>query len=175
MKPPEFEDRLTIEGTAITIRTMHPEDREIEADFVRNLSRQSRYYRFHGVLRELTTPMLDHFTRPDYPREMALIATIDEGGTERQIGVVRYAPTRDDGQAEIAIVVADAWQGKGLGSRMLRDLCILAREAGYTRLQANILAENERMLGLAREFGFTRIETRGGDTALELGKAFASD
>ena len=64
------------DGRTITIRAIRPEDSEMEQDFVRSLSDESKYYRFMDTLRELTPPMLVRFTQIDYDREMALIATI---------------------------------------------------------------------------------------------------
>ena len=101
---------------------MRPEDRKIEEQFVRRLTPASKYYRFHAALRELTEYMLDHFTNVNYPDEMALIATIREGDAEQEIGVARYVRTREPDTAEIAVVVSDEWQGKGIGGKLLKDL-----------------------------------------------------
>jgi acetyltransferase len=171
MGPPDYRNTLDIAGTLVTIRTMQPSDRSIEQQFVRELSPLSRYYRFHSALRELTPYMLERFTHVNYPDEMALIATIPEGDGEREIGVARYARYPDAERAEIAVVVADAWQGKGIGSRLLLDLRNIARDAGIRQLEASILLENKRMLDLARTLGFSIRPVRSGDgPTLELGK-----
>jgi len=155
MKPPDVREEIDLDGRPVTLRTMWPEDREMEADFVRALSPQSRRYRFHSGLRELTPDLLRRLTEIDYPTHFALIATVADGGAERQIGVARWAPSTDDPEgAEIAIVVADAWQDRGLGTRLMERLCDLAAEAGIPRLHANVLAENRRMLELASHLGF---------------------
>lgn len=171
--PPEFRESFQVNGQPVTIRTMHPQDREIEDQFVRSLSKESRYYRFHGALRELTPYMLERFTHLDYPGEMALIATVPDGETEKQIGVVRYARTNVPDRAEVAIVVADAWQGMGIGSRMMTALREIAREAGFQELEVNILRENRRMLGLARHLGYLKGPDSTGSTSLELGKGIS--
>jgi acetyltransferase len=153
--PPDIRKSLELRDTAVTIRTLMPEDAAIEAAFVRNLSDRSRYFRFHAPLRELTPTMLSRLVNVSYPDSMALIATINVGGTEQQIGVARYARCEHDNAAEVAIAVADEWQGCGLGTRLLRELRNVAVAAGYTQLHMVVLAENKRMLQLARELGFS--------------------
>jgi acetyltransferase len=171
MRPPDYKDSLDIDGKLVTIRTMQPSDRDIEQQFIRELSSLSRYYRFHSALRELTPYMLDRFTNVNYPDEMALIATVYEGIEEREIGVARYARNPGADRAEIAVVVADAWQGKGIGSRLLVDLRNLARDAGIKHLEASILWENRRMQELAQALGFSIRAVKISDGhKLELGK-----
>lgn len=171
MIPPDFEDTLEVPGAVVTIRTMQPEDRDIEHRFVRELSEQSRYYRFHSALKELSPYMLERFTHVNYPDEMAIIATVTEGQGEMQIGVARYARKPGSHTAEIAVVVADAWQGRGVGTRLLVDLRQLAKEAGIRHVEASVLPENRRMLGLARELGFSVKALKPADySTIELGK-----
>lgn len=172
MKPPKFEDSLLVDGTRVAIRTMWPGDREIEQEFVRGLSPQTRYYRFHSAIRELSPAMLERFINVNYPDEMALIATIDDDGRERQIGVARYIKPEDSDVAEMAIVIADEWQGKGIGTRLLTDLRSCAIAAGIKRMRASVLSENRRMYELARKLGYD-VEPRHGDfRTVELGKEF---
>ncbi len=171
MVPPDYRDTLEIPGVTVTIRTMQPEDREIEQRFIRELSEQSRYYRFHSALKELSPYMLERFTHVNYPDEMAIIATVPEGGGEMQIGVARYARKPGSHTAEIAIVVADAWQERGVGTRLLVDLRRLAIDAGIRQVEASVLPDNRRMLGLARELGFSLKPLKPVDTStIELGK-----
>jgi len=155
MKPPETTQVFrTAGGTGVTIRPIRPEDRVIEHEFVRNLSPNSRYLRFLATIRELSPGDLDRFTSPDYPRERALIATIDDDGSEREIGVARYAETGPGDAAEFAIVVADEWQGQGIGRELLRLLFDEAKKAGYGQIEGVVLKENSGMLQLCRELGF---------------------
>jgi acetyltransferase len=171
MEPPDYKDSIDIAGTLVTIRTMRPSDRDIEQQFVRELSPSSRYYRFHSALKELSPYMLERFTRMNYPDEMALIATVSEENVEREIAVARYARSPGADRAEIAVVVADAWQGKGIASRLLVDLRSHARAAGINHLEASILWDNTRMLELARTLGFSIKPVKPGEgQTLELGK-----
>ena len=169
--PPDYSRSFDTGGTCVTIRTMRPSDSEIEDRFVRELSPVSRYYRFHGALKALTPPMLERFTHVNYPDEMALIATVPEGDAERQIAVARYARFPGTDRAEVAVVVADAWQGRGIGSRLLLDLRTLAHQAGIRHLQASVLPNNARMLRLAQALGFSILAAKPGEGAtVELGK-----
>lgn len=155
MIPPEYRDTLETAGATVAIRTMRPSDREREQQFVRELSEQSRYYRFHSALKELTPYMLERFTHVNYPDEMALIATVPNMEGEKEIGVARYARAPGSDTAEIAVVVADAWQGNGIGTRLLVGLRDLATEAGIRHIEASVLSENARMVDMAKELGFS--------------------
>jgi len=106
--------------------------------------------------------MLARFTQLDYDRELALVALHEE----RFIAVGRYAPNPDGETAEFALVVADAWQGKGLGRMLLERLCQYAKAAGYRALYGHILQANHAMLDLAQRLGFTQAHTDGGEVTL---------
>lgn len=142
------------DGTRIVIRPIRPEDRQIEKDFVRNLSDESRYFRFFNALRDLSETALTRFTQVDYDREMALIAVICENGRETEIGVARYAINPDGRSCEFAIVVADAWQRKGIGSKLVHSLMDAARSRGLETMEGWVLAGNSRMLALMDGLGF---------------------
>ena len=110
--------------------------------------------RFFSPVRELSATALKKFTHTDFPNEMALVATVEENGNEREIGVARYAPSTGRGQVEFAVVVADDWQGKGIATELLRHLFSIASEVGINSIEGLILRENKPMLRLARNFGF---------------------
>jgi acetyltransferase len=142
------------DGTALTIRPIRPEDARIEAEFVRNLSEESRYYRFMDTLRELSPQMLSHFTHVDYDRHMAFIAVTGEGARETEIAVARYIVSDDATSCEFAVVVADAWQRKGVGTLLMRTLIETARARGLRRMFGEVLAGNHKMLELMQRLGF---------------------
>ncbi|GMU47409.1 MAG: hypothetical protein AMXMBFR26_21910 [Porticoccaceae bacterium] len=153
MRPPDYREQITLAGTPITVRTLWPEDRAIEEAFVRGLSPTSRYLRFHSALPALTPEMAERFVHLDYPDQMALIACVPDGAGERQIAVARWARPKGDTAADLGIAVADAWQGKGLGTALLQRLLRIAERAGVEQLAADVLYENHRMRALARDFG----------------------
>ncbi len=142
------------DGTSITIRPIRPEDALIEREFVNGLSEQSRYFRFMYALQEITPAMLSRFTQIDYDREMALIATIEEEGAEKQIGVARYVTMLGEESCEFAIVISDDWQGRGLATRLLKTLIEIARDRRLRFMEGVVLRENRNMLSLAESIGF---------------------
>ena len=143
------------DGAVVMIRPIGPADFELEREFVGALSPMTGYHR----LMSTRTPSLEElrrFTAVDSEREVALIATTEVGGRERQVGVARYV--KDEvrpGEAEFAIVLADAWQRRGLGRALLAALIDEARRAHLRRLIGTALSENVGMLRLARRLGFS--------------------
>lgn len=168
----EFADQLTVDdGTIVTIRPIRPEDAEIEARFVRLLSPESRRLRFMHALKELTPSLLHRLTHPDPPREVALIAVVDDADGEREIAVARYARTEVPTRAEFAIVVADEWQGRGIATRLMKDLLRIADANGFEEIIGITLADNTRMLQFTRSLGFEHRTSREDASLIELRKA----
>lgn len=157
------------DGTEIVIRPIRPEDAEIEQRFVRELSPQAKYFRFMQSLRELTPEMLIRFTQIDYDREMALVAVLPRNGGEEEVGVTRYTMNPDGRSCEFAIVVADAWQQKGIGSRLLRSLMEAARARGFESMEGEILADNRPMLNLVTSLGFS-VRTSAEDPGIKFAR-----
>ncbi|WP_022947112.1 bifunctional acetate--CoA ligase family protein/GNAT family N-acetyltransferase [Methylohalobius crimeensis] len=142
------------DGTDITLRPIRPEDAEIEQAFVRGLSAQTKYFRFMQSIKELSHEELIRLTQLDYHRGLALIATVREAGAEVEIGVARYAMNPDGESCEFALVVGDAWQRRGIGSRLMQALMEAARAQGFRRMEGEVLASNQPMLELVRKLGF---------------------
>ena len=141
-------------GERVTIRPIRPEDAGIERDFVRALSPAARYFRFMSTLTELTPGMLARFTQVDFERDMALIAVVQEGAGERQIGVCRYVLDADGESCEFALVVLEEWQGRGLGTHLMTRHIEIAKERGLASMRGEILAANAGMLALVQDLGF---------------------
>jgi len=142
------------DGTTVEARPIRPEDAELEQRFVRNLSERSRYFRFMNSVRELTPAMLMRFTQIDYDREMAFVVVRSWGGEDEEIAVARYVTNPDGRTCEFAIVVADAWQQKGVGRRLLETLIAVARSRGLETMVGHVLATNDAMLSLCVRLGF---------------------
>lgn len=154
------------DGVTVTVRPIRPEDAEMEASFVRNLSESARHFRFMTGLKELTREMLLRFTQIDYDRELALVGLVERGGKETQIAVARYIQV-SPGSANVALVVADEWQGRGIGARLLEMLMEAARARGFVRLEGEVLGENTPMRSLLARLGFSfRRDPDGGDVLL---------
>lgn len=154
--PTHLETRWQLpDGIDLTIRPMRPEDAGIEQDFVRGLSEESKHFRFVGALQELTPAMLVRFTQLDYDREMALIAVLEDEGRETEVAVARYAINPDGSSCEFALVVADRWQRRGIGRKLMEVLMDVAREKGMKTMEGDVLADNRNMLDLVGTLGFS--------------------
>lgn len=142
-------------GTDMVIRPIRPEDAELEQAFVRNLSEQTKYFRFMQAIDELSPQLLARFTQIDYSREMALIAVLQVDGKETEIGVARYSINPDGRSCEFAIVVADEWQRQGIAHLLMQQLIETARSHGLQIMEGDVLANNYDMLTLVEKLGFT--------------------
>ena len=141
----------TIAGEAVTIRPIRITDAEMEADFVRRLSPQTKHYRFFGGIKELSPSEAAHACDVDGRHSMAFVATIRRDGRETEIGVSRYAPNSRSDVREIAVTVADEWQHKGLGTMLMKQLIQSAKSNGVKQLYSIELSDNEAMRALARD------------------------
>ncbi len=150
-------------GGEYTVRPIQPDDAQMLQDLMHHLSPESRYFRFVSSIAELPPSMLARFTLIDYDREMALVAihkqrTAGADGeiteTERIIGVSRYITNPDQSSCEFSLVVADDFNGKGLGSRLMQSIMDVARDKGLTEIDGLVLANNPGMLKLMRSLGF---------------------
>ncbi|MCX7169628.1 MAG: GNAT family N-acetyltransferase [Proteobacteria bacterium] len=143
------------DGQDVTIRPIRPEDANLEQEFVKGLSAESKYFRFMNTIRELSQGQLIRMTQIDYDREMAFVATIEQGDAELEVGVARYATNPDGESCEFAIVVADSWQGKGLARHLIGVLIDAARTHGKLKyMYGEFLAENRRMIKFVSDLGF---------------------
>jgi acetyltransferase len=142
------------DGSEVVIRPIRPDDANLEQDFVRGLSDDSRYNRFMGQLRELAPRKLQYLTEIDYDRHMALIATVQRDGREVEIGVARYVVTPGSDSCEFAIAVDDAWQGTGVAGLLMLELMAAARSSGLKTMVGFVLSSNHKMLKFCRQLGF---------------------
>jgi len=126
-------------GQGLTIRPLAAADRSALAKLPDRVSSNSAIARFHGAISSLSEPLLDHLLNLEAGQREAVVA-IDERGI---VGVARYArDSADSDTAEVAILVADEWQHRGVARRMLRLLVAQAIQAGITRFRADMLREN---------------------------------
>jgi acetyltransferase len=132
--------------------------------FVGTLSSDTGYRRLLSP-RTPTDDELRRWTDIDTSRECALVA-VTIGGDEPRIAAVARYVHEADGDADFAIVVHDAWQGRGVGRQLLTRLIAAARLDGVRRLTGITLAENRAMLSLARALGFRLSRSSGIETRL---------
>jgi acetyltransferase len=142
------------DGTPVTLRPIRAADAQIEQQFVRSLSDESRYFRFMDMLRELSPQMLKQMTEIDYHNQMALIAVTPSHRYDVQVAVGRYVAYPNGEDCEFAIAVSDGWQKKGIATALMRLLITAARERGLKRMIGEVLASNSKMLHFVRGLGF---------------------
>lgn len=143
------------DGSRVTIRPTLPQDVELQRDFFRTLSAESRYCRFMTRLTELPEAMAQRFAGIDYHSHLALLAEVFEDGRQTMIGEARYIVDPCDPTAgEFAIAVADVWQFHGLARVLLDRLERQAAASGIRRMVADTLLANRAMIGLAVHAGY---------------------
>ena len=129
-------------------------------------SAQSLQRRFFAPKKGFSEQEIAFFLNIDFDNHVALIAEIDEDGNPAIAGSGRYILVQP-GQAEIAFLVVDAYQGQGIGTILMRHLVVLARDAGLKELIAEVLPENTAMLKLFKKFGF-RPDSKGSPQVVHL-------
>jgi acetyltransferase len=155
------------DGTSVRLRALRPDDLDREMVFIAGLSEQTLYLRLHYSSREVSREDAARLLELDYRDRMAIGALVGDGADAALIGVSRYARIEDTDQAECAIVVTDAWHGRGIGTELMRSLAQAARANGIRTLVGSSLAENQRIQGWAKRFGFdVRMEPHSGGAML---------
>ena len=138
------------DGTSIEIRALRSDDRNDMLAAIGRTSAQSLQRRFFVPKRGLSDNEVSFFMNIDFDDHVALVAQVNENGRPVIVGGGRVQP----GQAELALVVVDDYQGKGIGKTLLRHLIAIAREAGLQQLTAEVLPENAAMLKVFNGFDF---------------------
>ncbi len=140
-------------GAQVTLRAAQVADRAALRTFVDNLSRESRYFRFMTGGR-VADEIIQGFVSHRSGRDVAVVVTTrGEDGAESIVANAEYVVSADN-IAELAVAVADDWQGQGLGRRLIRHLQQLARSSRLDGMRGDVLSENRRMLAIMRDCGF---------------------
>jgi acetyl coenzyme A synthetase (ADP forming)-like protein len=142
-------DVILRDGSTLRLHAPGGEDAEGLVEFFARLSARSRYLRFHGA-RSVDHDLVTTFLEPDWATTGALIGRHEA----RIVALASYARLRDPAIAEVAFAVADQFQGRGVGTRLLERLAERAAAVGVERFVAEVLAENTAMLGVFRDAGF---------------------
>ena len=151
--PRELERDITLkDGTSLRLRPIRSEDATRLIEFYDGLSRHSAYQRFFTIMKRLPPDWARMLTTVDYRRRLALVAERGQAGAPELVGVGRYEPTDDADTVEVAFVVQDGLQNRGLGTILLRHLLEAAEARGIRRFRAYVLADNARMLDLLTRF-----------------------
>ena len=143
------------DGSRVTVRPPLPQDAELQREFFRRLSAESRYSRFMTRLNELPETLVERFVSIDYRSHLALLAEVFEDGRETIIGEARYVvDARDPETCELAISVADDWQAHGIARSLLDRLERQAAASGIRYMVADTFITNRAMTQLAARAGY---------------------
>jgi RimJ/RimL family protein N-acetyltransferase len=155
---------LLKDGTEVTVCAIRPEDGPSILEAFSKLDSESIYRRFFSPKKELSPSELKQLTTVDFDRVVALVVTAKTPDGEAVIAGGRYAAESGDRPqfAELAFLTADTHQGRGIASLLLRHLVKLGRDAGLSRFEADVLAENESMMKVFRRSGLSMTQRREG-------------
>jgi acetyl coenzyme A synthetase (ADP forming)-like protein len=161
-------DVILRDGSTLRLRPPRGDDADALLRFFAGLSERSLYLRFHGttpVDMRLVEPLLE----PDWEERGALLGTFMGEDGEEVVGVANYVRLRDPAVAESAFAVADAYQRRGIGTRLLEQLAQRAAAVGVRRFLAEVMADNRDMLGVFEAVGFELMrELAGGEIEVEF-------
>jgi acyl-CoA synthetase (NDP forming)/RimJ/RimL family protein N-acetyltransferase len=155
-------DVVLADGATAHLRPVTPQDADRLVAFYQRVSDESKYFRFFAPYPRLTARDVERFTHVDHASRVALIVTVGDD----MVAIGRYDQV-DDEKAEVAFLVQDDYQGRGLGSILLEHLAAAARERGIRRFTAEVLPANRKMLTVFRDAGYT-VEQAFGDGVVTL-------
>lgn len=152
--PMALERDVTLKGdTRVHLRPIRPEDAPRLGALYDRLSRDTAYQRFFTVMKRLPPDWARILATVDYRRRLALVVEVETAAGLDLIAVGRYEPTAEPDTVEVAFVVQDGWQNKGVGTLLFQEVLRAATERGVRRFRAWVLADNRRMLDLIARFG----------------------
>jgi len=147
---------------SVTIRAVRPSDKGLIIEALRGLSAESIYFRLFAAKKEFTDADLKEITEVDFLNVVALVAVLEQNGSDRIVGEARYIRSGDAGtmqKAEVALLVVDAFHGLGIATLLLKHLIAIGREAGITHFEAEVLRSNQSMLAILARSGFPVVMT----------------
>jgi acyl-CoA synthetase (NDP forming)/RimJ/RimL family protein N-acetyltransferase len=157
-------DVLLRDGRTAHLRPIRPDDRDLLVDFYSRVSDESKYYRFFSPMPTLSPKEIDRFTEVDFHHRVVLI--VELGG--QMIALGQYDLV-EEGEAEVAFLVEDKHQGRGIGQLLLEHLAQAGRERGVERFMAEVLPDNQKMIHTFRDAGYRlHSEYEDGVMALEF-------
>ena len=160
------------DGETLMLRHIVPADADREQAFVRGLSPESRYLRFHGTINELSKKDLKGFTEPDSRNAVAMVVLRSGERGEEEIGVARYVIDPDGANCEFAIVVADTWQKRGIGTRLMNALIRHIQVSGVKQISGYVIKRNSAMRKFIKQMGFEETDVPDDPSTLLVTKYF---
>lgn len=157
--PEKYEKWVQVrDRSKVFLRPIKPTDVSLWVELYNSLSSMSKYYRFFSSHREPSQKMIKQYIEIDYVNNFAIVAIAEENGRERMVGVARYILDPPPDEAELAIVIADDWQNRGLGTKMLLHIVEIMIKRKIKKIHGDIFLENRKMLQLIHESGFDQIK-----------------
>jgi len=154
--PKKYEKLLRLrDGRTVLLRLIKPEDEPLWLEMFQNFSEESVRYRFFHIIKDTPHEMRARYCDIDYDREIGIVAELEEEGRRQILGVVRLIIESDGKKGEIAFIVADPWQGLGLGSKMVDHMIEICKDKGLETIYALMLPDNYRAIRLLKKRGFT--------------------
>lgn len=154
-------------GLEILIRPMRTDDGPLLRSLFEVLSPRSIYFRFFAPLKTLSDEMIERLTRIDHDQDIVLVAAQKTAEGERILGVFRLMGQSGQTGGELAIIVGDPWQGKGVAAKLFEHGIFIAKERGIGSVYGVVMGENRTVLTIARRLGFD-ITWDADDHAYEL-------
>ena len=142
------------DGRTVLLRPIRPEDEPLWLEMFQNFSEESIRYRFFQIIKDTPHETRVRYCNIDYDREIAIVPELTEEGRRKILGVVRVSIEPDGKAGEIAFIVADPWQGLGLGTKLVDYAIEICKERGIETLYAIILPDNYRAISLLKKMGF---------------------
>jgi len=153
--PKKYETIWTLrDGRTVVLRPIKPEDEPLWLEMFQNFSEESIRFRFFQILKDTPHETRVRYCNIDYDREIAIVAELTENGRKRILGVARVGFEPDSKTGEIAFIVADPWQGLGLGTKMVDYVLEICKDMKIETVYAIMLSENFRAVNLMRTMGF---------------------
>lgn len=146
----------TEEGIPIIVRPIRPDDKPRVTKLLKSLSPLSIHLRFFSSIQDFSDQMIHRLTQVDCRYEIVLVA-LDLCGN--MLGKSTICIMDDRKHAEFAVLVADQWQGKGIGAALLKRCLMLAKKRGVETVWGRVLCENSKMLALGKKLGFVKKPT----------------
>ena len=141
-------------GTEIYFRPIHPTDSPLMRDLLYNLSQETLYYRFMSHTQHFGQREIQNFVYVDHRKDVAIVGTLPEAHGDDIVAVGRYYLDERTNFAEVAFVIRDEWQHKGLGTFMFKHLITLAKASGIAGFTAEVLRDNKAMQSIFNHSGF---------------------
>ena len=151
------------DGRTVVLRPIKPEDEPLWLEMFQSFSEESIRYRFFQIIKDTPHEVRVRYCNIDYDREIAIVAELSEEGRRKILGVVRLIVEPDGRSGEIAFIVADPWQGLGLGTRMIEYVIEICKDKGLETIYGIMLPDNRRAIRVMKDMGFA-IEYRDDDT-----------